>query len=78
MLSFLNQEIENPVIVFSMDKAPDTILNSIDANSIVRKFLDAGGKIVWIGDIPFWNIGKKKGEKKDPVYYQSGAHMAVL
>jgi len=78
MQSFLNGEIETPIVVFSMDKAPDTILDSIDANSLVRKFLDAGGKIVWIGDIPFWHIGKKKTEEKNLKYYQNGAHMAIL
>jgi hypothetical protein len=78
MLSFLNNEIKNPVVVFSMDRAPDTILDSNDANSLVRKFLDAGGKIVWIGDVPFWHIGRSEPKKDDQNYYQRAAHMAIL
>ena len=50
MYQFVDGQIKKAIIVFSMDKAPETILDSDDANGLVRKYLDAGGKIVWIGD----------------------------
>ena len=85
MIKFIEKEKDSAVIVFSMDKAPDTVLDHNDANSLIRQFLDAGGRIVWIGDIPFWHIGKalnwlaiEKNQKKAELYYQTTAHMAVL
>ena len=42
------------VVVFSQDWAPDTVVESEDANCTLRKYLNAGGKIVWYSDIPFY------------------------
>jgi hypothetical protein len=42
------------VVVICRDSAPDTIAESMDANCTLRKYLDAGGKVVWYADIPFY------------------------
>ncbi|MCW4000890.1 MAG: hypothetical protein NWE93_11685 [Candidatus Bathyarchaeota archaeon] len=87
MVSTLKGEVINPVVVFAMDKAPYTIMDSTDANCLVRQFLDRGARIVWIGDIPFWNIAVENDKKESlnkeesqriEAYYQMGAHMSLL
>lgn len=88
VFNVMEKKIENAVVVFSMDIAPDTVLDDVSANCLIRQFLDAGGRIVWIGDVPFWHIGRKgiktvdehkeKGKKEDLLWYQKGAQVAVL
>jgi regulation of enolase protein 1 (concanavalin A-like superfamily) len=45
------------VVVFCRDVAPDTVIETQSSSCTLRKYLDAGGKIVWFGDIPFYNQG---------------------
>jgi len=49
------------VVVFCRDNAPDTVIESISANCTLRRYLDAGGKIVWYSDIPLWDIAHSDG-----------------
>jgi hypothetical protein len=42
------------VVVICRDSAPDTVAESMDANCTIRRYLDAGGKVVWFSDIPFY------------------------
>jgi regulation of enolase protein 1 (concanavalin A-like superfamily) len=42
------------VVVFCRDAAPDTVTETMSNTCTLRKYLDAGGKIVWYGDIPFY------------------------
>ncbi len=49
------------VVVFCRDNAPDTVVETVDANCTLRKYLDAGGKIVLYADIPFWDIAHADG-----------------
>jgi len=42
------------VVVFCRDAVPDTVAESMSATCTLRQYLDAGGKIVWYGDIPFY------------------------
>ncbi len=49
------------VVVFCRDIPPDTVTETRDANCTLRKYLDAGGKIVVYADIPFWNQGHADG-----------------
>jgi len=80
----LSNKTENSIIVFSMDKAPDTILDDNDASCLMRQYLDEGGRMVWIGDIPLWHIGKiqfglaEKEREAAAQYYQTGAYIQVL
>ena len=49
----------NSSIVFSQDVVPDTIFpEGVDcANVLLRQYLDEGGRVVWLGDIPLWYRG---------------------
>ena len=49
------------VVVMSQDLFPGTVAESQDANCTVRRYLDAGGKIIFYGDIPFYNFGNPDG-----------------
>ncbi len=42
------------VVVMTQDAAPDTVAETMTANCTLRKYLEAGGKIVCYGDIPFY------------------------
>jgi hypothetical protein len=42
------------VVVFCQDMAPDTVCETQSNTCTLRKYLDAGGKIVWYSDIPFY------------------------
>ncbi|OYT30657.1 MAG: hypothetical protein B6U94_06050 [Thermofilum sp. ex4484_79] len=58
---------EEIVIVFSQDVVPEILVDnpsSPTANSLIRRFLNNGHSIVWIGDIPLLHIGFSNGEKR--------------
>jgi len=78
MLSVLKQEKQKVVIVFAQDVAPDTILDDISATALVRQYLDSGGTIVWVGDIPFFYQARKGGQKRDDKWWQKGAAANIL
>ncbi|MHC4189397.1 MAG: discoidin domain-containing protein, partial [Planctomycetota bacterium] len=42
------------VVVFCRDAVPNTVAESMSATCTLRKYLNAGGKIVWYADIPFY------------------------
>jgi hypothetical protein len=63
------------VVVLCRDNAPDTVVESVDANCTLRKYLDAGGKVVFYADIPFWDIGHADGSWDNP---QSAGQMNIL
>ena len=42
------------VVVFCKDAAPDTVVETMSDTCTLRRYLDAGGKIVWQADIPFY------------------------
>ncbi|UCG55667.1 MAG: hypothetical protein JSU70_12450 [Phycisphaerales bacterium] len=54
------------VVVLCRDNAPDTVVESVDADCTLRKYLDAGGKLVFYADIPFWDIGHADGTWDNP------------
>lgn len=45
------------IIVFSQDIIPDTICENYSSDTLFREFLDQGGNVIWIGDIPLYYIG---------------------
>lgn len=62
LLKWMNRSISSKlshetVVVFSIDVFPKTVFYNNTPNIIVRKYLDAGGRIVWMGDVPFWYCG---------------------
>ncbi len=47
----------NRVLVFSQDMIPDKLAKNPSPNSVIRRFLDNGGRVVWLGEVPFWRQG---------------------
>lgn len=45
---------DGTVCIMAMGMAPDTITETADAKCTFRRYLDAGGKIAWIGDVPLF------------------------
>ena len=49
------------VVVICKDSVPDTVAEAMNADCTIRKYLDAGGKVVWYSDIPFYYQGHADG-----------------
>lgn len=65
------------LIVFSQDVAPDTIVESNSSDNTLRQYLDAGGSVLWIGDIPLYYKGE--ADKEEPTLIaDSGAPTEIL
>ena len=52
---------KSSVVVFCKDVAPDTVLESMSSNCTLRRYLNAGGKVVWYADIPMYYQGHANG-----------------
>lgn len=60
---WMNSTIENntakeTVVVFAQDMVPEPIAPDFSPSIILRTYLDSGGRIVWLGDVPFFRQGK--------------------
>ncbi|MEN6335500.1 MAG: hypothetical protein ABFE01_14715, partial [Phycisphaerales bacterium] len=42
------------VVVMCRDAVPNTVAEAQNATCTIRRYLDAGGKVVWYSDIPFY------------------------
>jgi len=49
------------VVVFCKDVVPDTVAETMNASCTIRKYLDAGGKVIWYSDWPFYYQGSSDG-----------------
>jgi hypothetical protein len=49
------------VLVFSQDVAPDTVVEVQTTECTLRRYLDAGGKVVWYADVPLYYQGHADG-----------------
>ena len=49
------------VVVFCQDVVPDTVCETMSDTCTLRRYLDAGGKIVWYADWPFYYQGHADG-----------------
>lgn len=45
------------LVVFSQDIVPNTIIEESFSTNTLREFLDIGGSVLWIGDIPLFYTG---------------------
>ena len=69
---------QESVIVFAQDIAPRDIVQSCP-NGLLRRYLDEGGRAVWIGDTPLWTQTVAGDPKKDrEEIWNSGLHSAIL
>ena len=53
------------LIVFAQDIVPDTVAEVPNKTCLLRRYLDAGGRVVWRGNIPFWLQGKAGGAEEE-------------
>lgn len=60
---WMNSKIENcvahkTVVVFAQDMVPEILAPDFSPSILLRTYLDSGGRIVWLGDVPFFRQGK--------------------
>lgn len=53
------------VTVMAQDVVPDTIAATPDENAILRHYLNGGGNVLWIGNVPLYTQGHADGSKTD-------------
>jgi hypothetical protein len=58
------KEAFDSVVVFAQDLIPDTVIETPRPDALVRSYLNAGGRIIWIGDVPFYWQGLPNKEKR--------------
>ncbi|MBE3590664.1 MAG: hypothetical protein IMW98_07570, partial [Firmicutes bacterium] len=62
LASWMRNEIQSgkapqSVVVFAQDIAPDTVADQESSAALVRQYLNAGGNVLWIADVPFYYQG---------------------
>lgn len=57
----LSNSAQGTIVVMAQDIVPDTIAGQNSSTALIRKYLDAGGKVIWIGDIPMYYQGRSDG-----------------
>jgi hypothetical protein len=50
------------IVLFMHDVAPDTVVETVTADCTLRRYLEAGGRVVWVGDVPLWYTGRRNGQ----------------
>lgn len=63
------------LIVFAQDIVPETVAEVPNETCLLRKYLGAGGRVVWWGDIPFWRQGKAGGALD---YWEHAGPLGIL
>ncbi len=68
------------VVVFAKDIIPDTVFEDFTPNVLIKRYLENGGRVIWIGDVPFWYRGKIAiGYHTDTdTTYQTAAYLGNL
>lgn len=62
MENVISKGTNDTVVVFAQDVAPDTVFDTFGANALIRQYLDYGGRVVWMGDLPFAYQGSRGAE----------------
>lgn len=52
------------VVIFTHDMPPDTVVETVAPEATMRRYLEAGGRIVWSGDVPLYYLGLKTGKNQ--------------
>ncbi len=50
----------NTVVVMAQDVVPDTVASQ-HGDSVIREYLEIGGTVIWMRDIPFYYLGSSDG-----------------
>jgi hypothetical protein len=65
------------LVIFSQDVVPRTVLENNDNSATLREYLDAGGNILWMGDIPLFYAGYDNPKAVENLA-ETGAPSSVL
>jgi outer membrane protein assembly factor BamB len=67
LAAFLNERLGDhapSVVVFAIDYLPQSVAPEANGPSLFRKYLDAGGKVVWVGMPPLlWTADLQTGQR---------------
>lgn len=58
-----NEECSNTILVFAQDVVPFEVYDDDTSNALIRQYLDHGGTILWMGDVPFYYKSKAKAKE---------------
>ncbi|MEW6200381.1 MAG: hypothetical protein AB1546_00270 [bacterium] len=60
----VSEGAQNCLLIMAQDVAPLQIVEATPTpTALFRKYLDAGGSVIWFGDVPFYYVGKPGDEK---------------
>lgn len=65
MKSWAARDPSRTVCVMLQGLVPDTVAERKSRNCTARRYLDAGGRLVWVGDVPFYQVGLSDGSRKE-------------
>lgn len=65
MKSAVDGDAEGTLLVMAQDVVPDLLVGAAPgADALIRQYLDKGGSVIWISDVPFYFVGKANGDKE--------------
>lgn len=62
---FMEESGPGTLVVMAQDAIPDTIAREISSDSTIRTYLDRGGTVVWMKDVPFYYQGHADGTRTE-------------
>jgi len=65
LMVFMEGNGPDTVVVMAQDIVPDTVGDARSAGAVIRKYLDRGGTVVWMEDVPFYYQGHADGSRTE-------------
>ncbi len=63
MLLAIQEGAAGTCCVMGRDIVPDTVCEEPSPRALIRRYLEAGGRVVWSGDVPFYYQGRANGSQ---------------
>ncbi len=63
MLLAIQEGAAGTCCVMARDIVPDTVCEEPSPGALIRRYLEAGGRVVWPGDVPFYYQGRANGSR---------------
>ena len=60
----INGGAEGSICFFSQDIVPDMVAEECSPACLVMEYMKAGGRMVWVGDVPFYYLGRRGGKRE--------------
>ena len=69
LAAWMKEKVEtgaaDTLVVMAQDVVPETLVDTAPGpGALIRKYLDAGGSVIWVADVPFYFVGKGEWEKE--------------